>query len=1394
MRIVLVRLGLLLLTVFLCVGSVMAQSSDAYNYTYYRAADGLCDEYVFHVYRDSRGFMWFCTSNGLDRFDGNDYVHYNTQAQVKEHRTKSNFFISMEEDGSGFLWAISDMGLMRISPEDGAIVQASEIYDDKSGLLSMRGAAIMKDTKGALWLGVEGHVLHLVMGDKGDIRGMDVFKSKGHIVQAFCQQENTVWAGSRDGLSRFMLTSDGHSHTMPLEDGHELGGLSNVRTLASQGAYLYVGTTDSGLYRYNLQTQDMLNYRHNPSDSNSLTGNYVSSISMNQSGDLVVGTRSGISILTRGNGFLRLQAGRPGLSLNNNQINHVYVDGDNNMWAATALGGVNLISIRKSNVTTVFGSDDFARTNVVTAVCRDSRGNILGGVSGLGLGFLAADGSNGGKPYYFGKDLADERYLSDDHVLAITEDESGGYWIGTKNGGLNYMCGELPSRPKFVRFNTKNSSIRSNSIYSFAPDSIRGGFWICFDDGVQFFNTSTREFKDLAEYVGDVPPMSNMMSVMLGSDGRLWVGGDGLFVADLEKRDPETALSPYIYCRYKLDDPDSGISERVSVIRQIEDSLVYIGSQNNGLYIATYNRDGGISFVNHLSIFGNKISNIVKGSNKCVWISTIDGVYYFDRETLRTIKYDTSDGLPSNQFYIKSGTDLPGGRVCLGSVRGAVAIDPPSYLSMAYERRVILTYVLSGEDNVRQLNADTYELSPDETSIEIGFSAQEYVHPDKVMYAYKIDELDNHWTVERQAKRIRYTGMKPGKYTFLIHCTNSDNLWSSQMTRLNIVVKAPFYQTWWFYSLVVFVVVSVVGLTVYFYFRRQKSIQKLSLTKIRQRTRRLTEQTAQLRQKNEEISSQKTQLEEFSKQIENTNREKLMMFTSLTHEFKTPLTLILGPTRKLIEGNENPGLSESIQIIDRNAHHLLSLVNQMMDLRLIDARHLTLNREPFNIVDEFNGDIKAFSDLIAERCIDFSTRERIVNPFVSSDRGFLHKILFNLMSNAIKYTPNGGSIVCRLAQRRSDDPQVLYQYISVTNSGSYISPEECGRIFDCFYKIENQTAYTSYGQSSTGIGLYLVKQIVQALDGDISVKSVPGSGTTFRICFPLTMASGMGSEATVAVAERVLMESEAEDIAFNAPDERDKPVVLLVEDSRDMRTYIKDLLEGKYYVAESINGERGYAMARKIAPDFIISDMMMPVCDGLEFCRLVRDDAELSHIPFLMLTALSDYDSRFESYKSSVDAYLTKPFEPEMLLARIEAILVNRRNQQNLISADLSNPYPSVEIEDADKIFLSRLVEVMRTHYSDPDFSVGTLVDMMGMSAPKLYHKINALTGMSAVSYIRLYRLQTARRIMEENRGKSGISVSEIAYLVGFNDPKYFTRCFVKQFGIQPRTFLNSEV
>ena len=526
----------------------------------------------------------------------------------------------------------------------------------------------------------------------------------------------------------------------------------------------------------------------------------------------------------------------------------------------------------------------------------------------------------------------------------------------------------------------------------------------------------------------------------------------------------------------------------------------------------------------------------------------------------------------------------------------------------------------------------------------------------------------------------------------------------------------------------------------------------------------------------------KEKIEIMSEQMEAINKEKLSYFTNLAHEFKTPLTLIQGPASQLVRQTTDPKEKEDLQIINRNAQYLLSLVNQLIDLRKIDTQNLTLNYSQFNFSKFLNTTITDFSNLMKERNISFEKIYRLKSDHIYSDKENLHKILFNLLSNAIKHTPDKGKITLH-ANQFIDKSNKLMQFISVTNSGSIIAPDEIDKIFNRFYRIPEQNKYTNYGQSSTGIGLHIVKELINLLGGTIKVKSSEKEGVSFRLYFPIALADTAENEIHEEYKEPVPVEDKIEPFI---PIDRSKPTLLLVEDNPDMRHYIKNMLKEKYNIAEANNGEQGYKTAQNIVPDFIVSDLMMPVCDGSDFCKRLREDKLLSHIPFLLLTANSSETARIESYENGVDGYITKPFEQSVLLAHIDSILKNRDlRQKKFVEQDL-NPI-LLEVGQSDQQFMNEVMNILEKNYTDPQFGVKDLTERLNISYTVIYKKFVSLTGLPPVRFIQLYRLQIAKKILESST--NNVIVSEIAYRVGFNDPKYFTRCFVKQYKQTPSSF-----
>ena len=615
-----------------------------------------------------------------------------------------------------------------------------------------------------------------------------------------------------------------------------------------------------------------------------------------------------------------------------------------------------------------------------------------------------------------------------------------------------------------------------------------------------------------------------------------------------------------------------------------------------------------------------------------------------------------------------------------------------------------------------------------------------------------------------------------------------------------ISIHPPFFKTTWFYTLVILLFMAIISYVIMSYYQRQKNIQQLLKIKIEERTRELVETISKLEDsqtdiidknnklqvQNEEINKQKNEISKISSQMEEMNKEKLSYFINTAHEFKTPLTLILGPTDQLISKNKDIAIKDDLKIINRNARYLISMVNQLIDLQKIDTNNMILHPTTFNLEKLLNQTASDFSSLFNSRDIELETYYKLSHDFVVADKENIHKILFNLLSNAVKYTPNMGKVIIHANQFRDLESGNLLQYISVTNSGSVIDDKEKEIIFNRYYRSSKQNDYTKYGQSSTGIGLHIVKKLVDLLNGTIVLKSSENIGVSFRFYFPISIAESIEIVNEQAFSKPVTVEDTI--IPF-IPIDKEKPNLLLVEDNPDMRAYIKKILSSKFNVAEANNGEAGFVEAKRIIPDFIVSDLMMPVYDGAKLCKRIRDDMELCHIPFLLLTANSSERAYIESFENGIDGYITKPFDETMLLVQIEAIMNNRDiRQKKFIEGGLN--LSELDAGYTDQQFMQEAIDIIDKNYEDSNFGVKELVSHLGMSYAIVYKKFISLSGMPPVRFILLYRLKVAKKLLDLNKNNN---VSEIAYRVGFNDPKYFTRCFVKQYNTTPSAIIHQE-
>ncbi|WP_349913234.1 hybrid sensor histidine kinase/response regulator transcription factor, partial [Bacteroides cellulosilyticus] len=692
-----------------------------------------------------------------------------------------------------------------------------------------------------------------------------------------------------------------------------------------------------------------------------------------------------------------------------------------------------------------------------------------------------------------------------------------------------------------------------------------------------------------------------------------------------------------------------------------------------------------------------------------------------------------------------------------------------------------------------------------EKSFSLEFSALNYETDNTATYSYRLLGFDNRWIhVPGNRRFATYTNLSPGDYTLQVKYTPYDQAAEEEnITELQITIQPYFYKTTWF-TLIVIVLVAFAAWQFYQWRIRSLKEQKEKLRlKVEQRTHELErqkelleEQTEELsrqnqilKQQNEKITRQKAQLTKMTRKIQELTLDKIAFFTNITHEFRTPITLIMGPIERALKLSYNPQVIEQLHFVERNSKYLLSLVNQLMDFRKVESDKLEIVKTRNNFLKFANELIVPFEVFAKERNITLKRYYRMSSPEISYDEEAMHKVLTNLLSNAIKFTPNGGNVSLFIALLPSAASGKLTLYICISDTGGGIPDEDINKIFNRFYQSQGQTKYPMYGQAGSGIGLYLCKRIVQMHGGEIHAQNNHTTGCSLRILLPVTsenstMKTIAESTPQLTVADDTVQASESTGKGLS---------ILVVEDNADMRGYIRSILRDKYNVLEAAHGEEALTILNSHAVDFIISDLMMPIMDGIELSRRVKENFTISHIPFLMLTAKTSQESRLESYRTGVDEYLLKPFDETLLLTRIENILENRKRYQKKFAIAMDIDTLNMEEESGDKKFLNRIMDVIKENYKNSYFEVSDFCEAAGVSKSLLNKKLQSLIGQSAGQFIRNYRLNIARELLLKNRENKNMNIAEIAYEVGFNDPKYFTRCFTKYFNTTPSSLLNEE-
>jgi len=1138
------------------------------------------------------------------------------------------------------------------------------------------------------------------------------------------------------------------------------------------------------LSRYDREADAFVVYRHDPRNPASLSSGRVLALCEDRNKFLWVGTETGLNRFDPVTGkfsHYRLQP-RNGEASNTEQIDALYLDNAGILWIGTVGDGLyRYQSARKKFPHFRHDPNDSHSLSapIVKALCEDRNGNLWIGTVGGGLNRYDPDKN---KFVHYRHDPNDPKSLSSDYITALCEDRRGYLWVATAEKGLNrwnekdgtfiHYRDHYPQAPK---------SLPSDHLICLFEDS-KGNLWVGTGYGVSRYDDASDTFikggQDSTSYLNTI----STFAIHEDSESRIWICGWNNGVTRLD-----TSLQSYVVYWHDPDDPSTISSNLVLSVAEQRNGNLWFGTWGGGLNC--FHRDSN-TFTRYTSADGlpnDVVLGLLPDEQGNLWISTLSGLTKFNPESGMWKTYDTEDGIQSLEF--KPGACHKGrsGRFYFGGMNGFNAFYPEEIKDNPHVPSIVLTSfkILDREISPQRIGGNLeqlreIDLSHDENYLSFEFVALDFINPRKNQYAYRLEGLDGAWIHSGTRRFASYTNLAPGDYVLRLKGSNNDGVWNEDGIAVKITIIPPPWKTWWAYALYA---IAIGGLL---YGIRRYDLKRAHLANALKLQR---------------LEAQK---------LQEVDHLKSRFFANISHEFRTPLTLILGPLENLLQQAPSLKLREQYEIMLRNGRRLLLLINQLLDLAKLEAGSMTLRARPENIVQLLKIIIASFQSL-AERKnlvlrLQLPESEDAEIPPVYVDRDKFEKIISNLLANAIKFTPEGGSVKVAVAvgsSSSSDSSQLSATAtatatvtVTVSDTGIGIPANELDKIFDRFYQVKRHR----HEVQGTGIGLALTKELVKLHGGEIHVQSEVGKGSIFVVRLPVgkehlkpedvveaSDQSSVASDQLSVVGEQFSVASDQQQ-ATSIQDQAssmEQPVLLIVEDNPDMRSYLRDILSLNYRMMEARDGEEGLQQAAETMPDLIVSDVMMPKMDGFAFCQKIKTDERTSHIPVILLTARASGESRIEGLETGADDYLTKPFNARELQVRVQNLIEQRRRLRERFSREVTLQPCDIAITTMDELFLKRVMAIVDSHLSDADFSVEAFAAEVKMSRVQLHRKLKALTNQSVSEFMRTLRLRAAAKLLEQHK----YTVSEVAYEVGFNNLSYFAKCFREEFGRLPSEY-----
>lgn len=1315
-----------------------------YNFCHITEEAGLPNNSVTAVMKDSFGYIWVATQDGLARYDGYRFLSYG----VKEpfYRLKGNYVYTLCEDRQKRLWVGSEAGLDLIDLRTGLSVPAADLgaTSELSTLFNSFVRSVIQTTDGNIWVVTDKMLWCLELDRSGvvtDCYRMQVEADES--VSAIAEIEGGVCAGVGNCIYRIVKEGDKLRKQQLSESIVPFSDDWRISCLQADGDFLWIGS-NRGLFRYYRQTKTMKRYRYSSHREGMLSQAYITDMKLTSDGSLVVSTFNGLNVYDRESdtfSFIRRVENSEDRGLNSNIIVCLFTDGQD-IWAGTQDGGVNLLYLSRRLEVSRLGDIPWklspGRTPQISAVTEDKNGNLWIGTIEGGLYQMNPE-TEVVRHYAF----VPQNRLSilSNNINGILIDSDNHLWAYTWGAGISELDLNKSQSVFHQHSNGEVPGLEDDFIMSAVEDPVNRGIWFGTTHGLLFYDKKQELFSRV-DFTSSVSEFESIGSLCVDRKGRLWVGtSEGLFIVDLFSFARSHRHFNYIYLRYKLNDEKSTQVERINVVFQDSCGEIWLGGKSTGLYRLISDKANRFRFKHYgvkEGFYENTIYGLSEDGQGNLWIATENGLFRLLVGSDTFVSYGKSDGILDNDYdshtlYFSSRYK----RLYCGKDHGLCEVTLKKIPASVKERAIAISSCrVNGEDWIYETVGSLSDLS-EGNKLELALSTLEYGYNRAVRIRYRQKGNGEGW-MELSADNpvIVLSSLPGGKFQLEMQTTDLEGRWQDKISCINIQVHPYYYKSWWFWSLLL-IVIGFLSVAFYRYkVRRLKRRQILLKQLVAQRTH--------------ELEIQNRSLEIMAHHVEEVAEEKIRFFTHITHEFRTPVTLIHGPIQQALALTSDKEVKEQLHIAERNVEDLLSLVNELMDFRKLDMEKVQLNIQPFNLISMIDDLLTPFVSFVKERHIILRTYYRLQGLSVSADPKYLHRVLTNLLANAVKFTPDGGIISLYVA-RVVDYEGKVQLYLSVSDTGCGIPEKDLPKIFDSFFQAQNSVAYPVFGQTGTGIGLNICKRIIALHGGVISARNNHAGGASFRILLPM-------KEMPVkehGVAERHLDEENMSLVKSVASEHG--TTLLIVDDNSDMRRYIRSLLKQEYKLLEAENGKKAIEIIESEHVDLIISDLLMPEMDGLELSKRVKANLETSHIPFLILTAVCSEENEKICYSVGVDEYLCKPFDADIFKYRIRNILALRRGYQERFSKPAALTLTDVSdlglIEDSrDKVFMDRAITLMKEHYAESEYGLDAFIRDMGYSKTLVNQKMQNLAGIPIGQFMKNFRLDMGYQLLEQKK------------------------------------------